>query len=367
MKVRRRRPLSEPVARAALALCRIEAATALLDRVRPLRFADEVARLAAGFARGERLPPRLEYAPRASLTEARRELDDLARTHEVGDVEEQLLAGRARELSLDAALAESVGLPAFRGLAARRFPLPDAADRAEALAHELLQAAASPDDAEEDLHLSDDPSDGQSLWSEISRRLSRERWPVRIEVVPGLVSLAAVADGVVRVRAGARLTSRVARRVALHEVEGHVRPRVLGRALGGVFVAGTARCAEDEEGRAIWLEARAGLLDPERMRTLARRYLAAASVRHGAELWDTVELLAATDATAAVSIELACRVHRGGGLARELIYLTGYVRAARELTARPELDAIQQSGRVSLQACALLRDSLELDDHGDVV
>jgi len=129
------------------------------------------------------------------------------------------------------------------------------------------------------LHDSSDVRDPHSLWSELSRRLQSERFAVRIEVVVGLVSLAAVADGVVRVRAGARLGASTARRIALHEVEGHVRPRVSGQLLGGVFVAGSAGASEDEEGRAILLEERAGLLDAERRRELSRRYLAAESTR----------------------------------------------------------------------------------------
>ncbi|HXK17562.1 MAG TPA: tyrosine/phenylalanine carboxypeptidase domain-containing protein, partial [Polyangiaceae bacterium] len=133
-------------------------------------------------------------------------------------------------------------------------------------------------------------------------------------------------------------------------------------------VAGTARASEDEEGRAILLEERAGLLELERRRELARRYLAATSVREAASFWDTVTLLGQTGATAAAAIELGCRVHRGGGLGRELIYLTGYCRVAAALAARPELEALQASGRVSLSAAAaLLEDSIELDDDGDMI
>jgi hypothetical protein len=263
-----------------------------------------------------------------------------------------------------------VGAPDFASLARERFPLPEPADAVARLAEQFLIGHAGTKRAETDelLHDSSDARDPLSLWSELSRRLQAERFAVRIEVVVGLVSLAAVADGVVRVRAGARLSAGTARRIALHEVEGHVRPRVSGQLLGGVFVAGSARASEDEEGRAILLEERAGLLEAERRRELARRYLAAASVRGGADFWDTVTLLGQRGAALAAAIELSSRVHRGGGLGRELIYLVGYQRVAVALARRPELERVLVSGRVALGAAeALLAGSIELDDDRNVI
>jgi hypothetical protein len=366
VSIRRRRPLSEPVARAALCLRRCEGKIALLDRVRPLELAREQARLVAAFEAGRFATPELRYAPPVSLADVRRELELVSGSSADAGVEPLLLAERARELELEARLAEQVGQPSFTRLAAQRFPLPLDATEAGAVARRLLALPTARADAL--LHVSDDTRDPDSLWSEVTRVLTRENWPVRLEVVPGLVSLAAVADGVVRLRAGARLTARQARRIAVHEVQGHVRPRVFGKALGGVFVAGTAHASEDEEGRAIWLEEQAGLLDAERQRELAWRYLAAASVREGAGFWETVEALTSMGAGVATCVELACRVHRGGGLGRELIYLTGYLRAKSALSARPELGRVQRSGRVSLSAAArLLGDSVELDDDRDVI
>ncbi len=367
MSVQRVAPLSEPAARLARELKRCEARVALLDRVRPLNLAAELSRLGAGFAAGARLAPAFEHGPPAQLGEWRRLLSEAARLLEPGDVEDMLLAGRARELEREAELAEHVGLPSFAGLAARRFPLPEQAATVRSLVESFLMAPAQPPPVAPALHSSDDRADPESLWSKISRRLSGERWSVRVELVPGLVSLAAVADGVVRIRPGARLTARTAERIALHEVEGHVRPRVRGAALGGVFLAGTTRCSEDEEGRAILLEERAGLLDAERRQELARRYLAVESLRQGAELWETFEVLGRSGASAASALELSCRVHRGGGLGRELVYLTGYARVAYGLGKEPKLEAIMRAGRVSLGAAALLVDSCKLDDDGDMV
>lgn len=367
MSVRRLVPLREPALHLARELKRCEAKVALLDRVRPLNWGPEVARLVAAFAARSKPRPQFLQAPPAELGELRRSLTDAADLLASGSDEERLLSGRAEELALEAQLAEQVGSAEFPGLAARRFPLPEDAEASHRLAELWLTAPYAPE-AASGLHASDDARDPESLCSKLSRRIAAERWPVRVELVPGLVSLAAVADGVVRIRPGAMLTAGVAERIALHEVEGHVRPRVVGATLGGAFLAGTPRASEDEEGRAILLEERAGLLGAERRKEIARRYLAAESVRNGAELWDTVELLGRTGAAAPAAIELASRVHRGGGLGRELIYLTGCARALVGLAARPELEPVLKSGRVSLSAAeALLSGSIELDDDGDVI
>ncbi len=370
MSVRRLRPLAAPVAEAARRLTRLEANVALLDRVRPTNLTAELSRLTRAFEAGQRPEPAFAYAPRAQLGAVRRELLELAAALDPHELEQRQLAERAHELELEASLAERVGAADFAAVAARRFPLADSAHDAGKLADQLLTAPdrANPQEPAEKLHASDDTRDPESLWSLLSRRLSAERFAVRLEIVVGLVSLAAVADGVVRIRAGARLSAKAGERIALHEVEGHVRPRVTGPALGGAFVAGTARASEDEEGRAIWLEERAGLLDAERRRELGRRYLAAESLRQGAAFWDTVTLLGRRGATLAAAVELAARVHRGGGLGRELIYLQGYQRVGLAFARRPELEPVLGSGRVSLSAAnALLAGSIELDDDWNVV
>ena len=368
MSVRRTRPLSEPARAVALELERSESRIALLDRVRPLNLRAEHARLTRAGETGQRSGPAFEYAPSPILFEVRRRLNELGRALESGDPELRLLSERALELEREAALAEHVGEAGFAELATRRFPLPTGASQVRDLAQRFLSAPALPAGDDAPLHVSDDRRDPNSLLSHVSRLLSRADGDVRIEPVIGLVSLAAVGRGVVRIRAGARLTATVARRIALHEVDGHLRPRAAGQRLGGVFSVGTAGGSEDEEGRAILLEERAGLLDVERRRELARRYLAAESVRGGADFWQTVTLLGRAGASLPAAVELACRVHRGGGLARELVYLSGYLRVANGLAARPELERVVEQGRVSLHAAeTLLMSSVELDEHGNVI
>jgi hypothetical protein len=366
--LRRRQPLAEPLALAARQLKQCEAQVALLDRVRPLNLAFERQRLLEAVLAGQRPRPELAYAAALDPSAVLRALDGLLEAPP-SDVEAALLAGRAGELRLEAELVAQVGRPAFPQLAALRFPLPaaHAALRPLALAWSQPRGSAADDDSA--LHISDDKADPDSLWNLLSRALEAKRLSVRLEVTPGLASLAAVADGVVRIRGGARLSRKVAQRIALHEVEGHVAPRAAGRTLGGVFAGGSAGASEDEEGRALLLEERAGLLCVERRAELGLRYLAAESVREGAEFWETFELVRTLGAGPELGVELCCRVQRGGGLGRELVYLSGYSRVTAALRSRPELERVLQGGRVSVAAAAQLLDAalIELHDDRDVI
>lgn len=386
MNLRRRRPLSEAAAGAAERLKRCEGAIALLDRARPINLQAELQRLREGFRVGKRPTLALSYASPAQLTEARRSLAELPSSLDPNDTEERLLRERAEELDLEAQLAEHVGTPAFRQLAGLRFPIPPSHQELRRAALELLAdhlgtagperhqgepaavSASASGVPSERLHQSDDPGDPDSLFSLISQLISAERLPVRVELDGGLVALAAVAEGVVRVRTGAKLTRSVGRRIALHEVGGHLAPRISGAVLGGVFAAAAARASDDEEGRATLLEERAQLLSGERKAELARRYLVATSVREGADFWQSVDVLLASGSETDPALELACRAHRGGGLGRELVYWSGYQRVKAALAARPEVETVLRAGRVSLAAAAeLLSSSVELDDDRNVI
>jgi hypothetical protein len=368
VRLRRRQPLAEPLALAARQLKQCEAHVALLDRARPLNLAPERQRLCEAALAGQRPPPAFVYAAAPDLSQVQRTLDGMVEALTV-ELEAALLVARARELTLEARLASRVGLPGFRELADQRFALPAAHAQLRPLALAWAEQASGVSGPAPALHFSDDKNDPESLWSLLSRRLEAKRLSVRLEVTPGLASLAAVADGVVRVRGGARLSREVAQRIALHEVEGHVVPRMAGRALAGVFAAGSAGAGEDEEGRALLLEERAALMGVERKAELGFRYLAAESVRQGAEFWETFQLLLEHGAGSELAVDLCCRVQRGGGLGRELVYLSGYVRVARSLESRPELEGVLASGRVSVTAAASLLDAglVELDDDRDVV
>jgi hypothetical protein len=118
--------------------------------------------------------------------------------------------------------------------------------------------------------------------------------------------------------------------------------------------AGTAGSVEAEEGRALLVEARAGHLDQGRKRELSFRHLAALGVRRGAELDETFRELVVRGADAAEAVEIAVRVHRGGGLGREVVYLPAYLEVRRAFEREPALERWFERGRVGLGAAKIL-------------
>lgn len=143
----------------------------------------------------------------------------------------------------------------------------------------------------------------------------------------------------------------------MHEIEGHSRPRERARSLRlGIFARGTAHGGDDQEGRALGLEQRANMLGPSRRRELGRRHLAAAAMRRGADFVDTVRLLEQdAGATLEDSLRIAARVHRGGGLGREIVYLPAYLRVRAAWQRDAKNDRVLGAGRVAVDALAVLR------------
>jgi hypothetical protein len=54
------------------------------------------------------------------------------------------------------------------------------------------------------------------------------------------------------------------------------------------------------------------------------------------------------------ALRITARVHRGGGLGREAVYLPAFLRVEAALAARPELDRVLGSGRVAVDAADVL-------------
>jgi hypothetical protein len=178
----------------------------------------------------------------------------------------------------------------------------------------------------------------------------------RVSLVPELASAAAAGDGVVLVRPGVPHTESAARRIALHEVIGHVLPRIVARAeLLGLFRVGSASGTDDEEGRALFLEEREELLSSSRRRELGVRHLGALAIRKGADWVELVRLVLEYGFAVRDALRLAARIARGGGLAREIVYLPAFFRVRTALISEPALEAYLSRGRVSIAAARTLR------------
>jgi hypothetical protein len=347
-------------ARATTALSTAGARVRVIASNTPVNLQRELGRLEQAWGAGNASAPSFVYerAPdHAALRGGLEALaDDLAERGELGAI----YAARARELADEAALCEAAGGPGLWPAARRRYAR---RDRFDALADATVDAwlgeapvgeVEAP--ADDDRVRSDDETAQGSLVRRMREEIGRRRLPLRVVVRQNLASLAATGEGFVQVIAGSALTRRDVERTVLHEIEGHVEPRILsGTAPVGIFAVGTARGSDDQEGRALALERGRGFLDRARRREIALRHVAARSVEAGAPFVDTVRLLAGRGATLPAALRIASRVHRGGGLGREAVYLPALLRVEAALALDRGLDEVLRAGRVSVDAAQALR------------
>jgi hypothetical protein len=333
-------------------LRRAEAEIRLIDRAQPKNAVPEREALIVDYGAGRQRTPNFEYAAAPPLGQLRTALAGAAKAIGGLGALGAAYAARALELECEAEAAEQIGTPEFAACCARRYPLESSPDAyaADGWAARWIHA---PDRAPGKLHRSDDRADPESLICALER--ATEGLPVRVQV-RNQTAAAAVGEGFVGVRAGLWHSSEDVTRIVLHEIEGHVRPRVLAqREKLGLFRVGSAKSSDDEEGRALLLERGAGVLEGARRRELARRHLAARAVRSGASFQEIVRLLLGLGQDITSAVEAACRALRGGGLAREYVYLVSLARVTRAFEAEPELEGYFEHGRVSVDAARACR------------
>ncbi|MGK4005672.1 tyrosine/phenylalanine carboxypeptidase domain-containing protein [Sorangium sp. So ce1036] len=322
----------------------------------PVNLGEELARLADAWGRRSAEPPRFTYAPAQDHGELRRAMETAAerleRQGELGAV----YAGRAREIAAEAAICEAAGGPGCWAAARRRYVARDAFDaQADALAAAWVDAPADEPAGDGERVRSDDERSPSSLVSRMRREIGAQRLPLRV-VVTEIAPLAATGDGVIQVAKGRMITREDVERTVLHEIEGHAAPSVRAAALPlGIFAIGTAHGGDDQEGWALARERAAGYLVGARRRELGLRHLAARSVERGAGFVETARLLEARGARApGDALRIAARVHRGGGLAREVVYLPALLRVEALLAAQPALGKVLSSGRIAVNAAMSL-------------
>jgi hypothetical protein len=346
-----------------LLLVRAAREVRILAALTPCHVQRERERLVGELRAGRRATPRWTYTPRPhedlrrALEAAEAMLEQRGRTPL-----DALYLDRVRELSLEAAMCASAGTSALAPLARARFEPrgPGTARAAAELCAAWLAEACPP--LGEATMASDDPHPG-SLLSRMSAAVGQLRLPFAVVATPHLAPLAATGERAILVATARMVHEEDAIRTVLHEVEGHARPRAQAlRASTPHFRIGTARGIDDQEGRAVLLEERAGLLGPRRKRQLASRHRAVESMLAGASFEDVAEdLVTRFELDAGEAVIVAERAFRGGngvhpGLGRERVYLESLVRVKAHLKKRPQDDAVLAAGQVSVEATEALRD-----------
>ncbi len=225
-----------------------------------------------------------------------------------------------------------------------------------------LAEEPEPQPGEDSALIATDSEDPRSLLSQMRAAVGALRLPFSVVTRTALAPLAATGERVILVAAGRPLREKDAARTVLHEVEGHACPRA--RAAGArvaLFRAGTARGCDDQEGRALLLEDRAGLLGHGRRRHLALRHRAVQAMLDGATFHDVARMLVdGHDLDPADAVLISERAFRGGdgirpGLGRERVYLESLVRVRRHLANRPQDEEVLACGQVAVEACEALR------------
>ena len=335
-------------------LAHAERTIAMTERCRPLNAVAEQRRVLAAWGGGVQIAPQWRYAPRARLDELLGALEAVATHGQSSGEWGRLYAERADELLLEGRIADALGTPEFSRLAAQRYPAD--VDGAEQAARWALRWCADwPGPVEQRPHLSDDQADPGSLYAVMCRAVGELRLPFRVKLSADLPSAAACGDGILVVKTGIAHRALDVARIVAHEIEGHALPRFHARAERiGLLRVGTRSSADDEEGRALLIEKRHGCLDAQRRAELAWRHLAASCVRQGADWVETTRRLLDAGVPLGEAVHVSSRVHRGGGLARELAYLPALARVQRALDTNPELEAWMRRGRVGIEAARVL-------------
>jgi hypothetical protein len=199
----------------------------------------------------------------------------------------------------------------------------------------------------------------------VRRELEKAGIHFTIRLSERLAARAAVDESSIWIKPRVYLRQAEARRIVVHEIYGHAIRRRNGRGWEhSLFRCGVTGADADEEGRALWLEEQEGLLQATRRVELGKRHLAADACRQGASFSDTVELLLGLETPLDQALNLGLRVWRGGGIAREIMYLPGYWRANRVLGNSPQIDAWMKRGRISFDiATRLTRGELALPER----
>ena len=355
------RGVLERVASVDRAVAELAASVRLLHAVTPTNAVAERDRLKAAFTRGGEASPRWTYVPSPAPSDALRKAAHLAQTAPA-PLRSVYLA-RIEEIALELGIQSAAGTAELAPLALRRYATATRGGTADATARRFV---ANPPEPSTDPKRATDARHPESLLGLLEAAIRARSLPFGVRVVDGLASLAATGAANVYVARGRLVPDVVARRTAVHEIEGHATPRARARALPlRLFFVGSAGGHDTQEGYALWHEQEAGLLDGARRTELGLRHLACAAMDRGADFVELVRLLVREHGAAIESaLAIAERVFRGsdgrhGGLGRERVYLPHFLRVRAHLGAHPEDEAVLGSGQLGLDVLDLARAILD--------
>jgi uncharacterized protein (TIGR02421 family) len=327
----------------------------LLPWVTPANAASQRTQLARRLASGAMVEPEWSVPENRIDPRAWQELEQMRRLTPFSPAPE-LYERRLEELELDLHILQALGQPRrLRPLVVRRFgdgstpvqtahgerPLREQAEAILARTEDSSEPATIPATA---------PNSAPSLERVIRTMALGAGLEVDVRVDPRLAAGAAAGERCVLL-SDRFYGHREAIRLAVHEVLGHLVSAANGRAHPiRLLELGTADSFADQEGLAIYLEEQAGTLDGHRLRTLAARVVAADRMHEGWRFGHTArELMQGYGFSAWQSVVIAERAYRGGGVARDVSYLRGWLRVRHALDRGSVRLEDLRCGRVGLK------------------
>ena len=316
-------------------------------------------RLVQSVARGEHAKPRWRWRP-VEVDRAVWQHLSRARQLAAASVAPDLYLPRLEELETELLLLESLGqTKRVRPMAARLFGtgaervFDDEASTGLDAAHEILAEPAAEREPKTIPAVSREGVNLRDLMLAYAKHVGLH---IAVRVDPHLIANAAVGERTVFI-ADRRFGAHEAQRLATHEVYGHLVSAFNGRTQTlGVLAIGTAGSHGDQEGVAIYLEELAGLLGPHRRRTLAGRLLATYAMHAGVTFGDAARALVTEHGfSPAEAVTLCERAFRAGGVARDAVYITSWLRVRRAVSQGHTSLAELQLGKVSLAALPEVR------------
>jgi hypothetical protein len=329
----------------------------LLPALTATNAVEERARLVEQVRSGEVPKPRWRFRPRRTVDRAIWRVLDGARERATGLPGATHYQARLDELELELAMMEVLGKPRLiRPLAARRFgtgrtavQVGEARVPLRRLAARLL---ADLPHREERREIPAIAGRGRPSLGRLMATMARAaRLDIEVRVEPRLSAGAATGERTVFL-ADRAFGRRESLRFAVHEVLGHAVAAANARSQPvRLFEVGTAGSFTAQEGLCLTLEERAGVLDAYRQRVLAARVVAADAMHDGAAFGEVTRLLhRELGFSPEDSVALSERAFRGGGVARDVGYLRGWLAVRRALAEeRITLDGLR-SGRLGLAA-----------------
>ena len=279
----------------------------------------------------------------------------------VEDVQDPTLAAlfraKRRELDRQINLLEDRGTDAFLQTSIQLYGTVDR--ELLATAHALLAQvrAMDPSSADDDV----DSLGADGFREVVAREIARYRAnapdldttvTVRDDI-PGVL----VSKGHVLIGSDLRVPAGRADALVQHEVGTHVVTAVNGRAQPlQLFAVGLPGYDETQEALALLAEFVAGGLMPQRLETIAARAVAVHVMTDGATFVETFrELRDRWDVAAPKAFQTAMRVHRGGGLTKDLVYLRGLERLLHYLRDGNELEPLLL-GKLALEHVPVIQE-----------